>query len=99
MLKNVGTKMLCSHNVPKKGLSVSHGVAQLLEDSDRMEQKRMSLKTDGEVALFAIQAGLWKKRSDETLLLTSPVRDSKANGIAEKTVQAISEQVRALKAR
>ena len=35
--RDVGTKMLCSHNVPKKGLSVSHGVAQLLEDTDRLE--------------------------------------------------------------
>ena len=74
--RDVGTKMLCSHNVPKKGLSVSHGVAQLLEDTDMLEHWRMSLKTDGEVALFAIQAGLRKNRSDKTLLQNSPVRDS-----------------------
>ena len=49
--------------------------------------------------MIANQAEVQKKSSDETLLQSSAVGDSKANVIAERAVQAISEQVRDLRRR
>ena len=57
----------------------------------------MCLKCDGEPALIAIQQEIVKRRSFETLLENCPAGDSQANGIAERAVQSIAQQVRVLR--
>ena len=90
--------MIFAHVVPKRGLVANHGVSQLLKDIQRLGHKKMCLKSDGEAALVAIQEEVKKIRPEETLLENSPVGDSQSNGIAERAVQAISEQTRVLRA-
>ena len=53
--RDVDTKMLFAHVVPKKGLAVDHGVNQLVKDIDRLGHKKLCLKSDGEPALVSIQ--------------------------------------------
>ena len=59
--KDVGTKMLFAHVVPKKGAMVKHGVTQLMKDIDRLGHKKLCLKSDGEPALFATQEEVRKQ--------------------------------------
>ena len=54
----------------------------------------MILKCDGELALKSIQEEVKRRRPEPTILENSPVGDSRANGAAERAVQAIGEQVR-----
>ena len=95
--RDVDTKMLFAHIVPRKGLVAEHGVAQLLKDIDRLGYKKLCLKCDGEPALLAIQEQVKKIRSDETLTENSPAGDSRANGIAERAVQSVAEQIRVVR--
>ena len=46
----------------------------------------------------SLQEEVKKRRSAETLLENSPAGDSRANGIAERAVQSVAEQVRVLRA-
>ena len=77
--RDIDTKMLFAHVVPRKGLVAEHGVNQLVKDIDRMGHTRMCLKTDGEAALVSMQQEVKKRRSHETLLENSPAGDSRAN--------------------
>ena len=95
--RDVGTGMLFAHIVPRKGLVADHGVAQMLKDIERLGHKKMCLKCDGEASLVAIQHEVKRVRADDTLLENSPAGDSRSNGIAERAVQSISEQVRVVR--
>ena len=95
--KDVGTKMLFAHVVPKNGVMVNHGVTQLMKDIDRLGHKKLCLKSDGEPTLVAIQEEVSRQRIDETLLENSLVGGSWANGIAERAVQSVAEQIRVLR--
>ena len=58
---------------------------------------KIIFKTDGEAACKSLQNKVQRLRAKETLLENSPKGDSKANGAAEKAVQEVMEQVRAIK--
>ena len=96
--RDVDTKMLFAHVVPRKGLIANHGVNQMLRDLDTLGHKKMRLKSDGEPALVSIQEEVKRQRAYETLLENSPVGDSRSNGIAERAVQSVAEQIRVLRA-
>ena len=85
--------MLCS----RKGLASDHGVQQLLKDIETLGYRKVCLKCDGEPALIAIQQEVVKRRQFETLLENCPAGDSQANGVAERAVQAVAQQVRVLR--
>ena len=95
--RDVDTKMLFAHVVPRKGLVSDHGVEQLLKDIERLGYQKLCVKSDGEPALLAIQHEIVKRRQAETLLENCPAGDSQANGIAERAVQSIAQQVRVLR--
>ena len=54
VVRDVDTKMLFAHVVPRKGLASDHGVQQLLKDIERLGYRKVCLKCDGEPALIAI---------------------------------------------
>ena len=97
VVRDVDTKMLFAHVVPRKGLASDHGIEQLLKDIERLGYRKLCLKCDGEPALVAIQHEVVKRRPFETLLENCPAGDSQANGIAERAVQTIAQQVRVLR--
>ena len=55
------------------------------------------MKCDGDPALKSVQEEVKRRRTESTVLENSPVGDSRANGSAERAVQAIGEQVRVLR--
>ena len=91
------TRMIFAHVVPKKGFSHEHGAAELIKDIAKLGYNEIILKCDGEPAMKTIQEEVRKQRSEKTILENSLVGDSRANGAAERAVQAIAEQVRVLR--
>ena len=91
------TRMIFAHVVPKKGFSHEHGAAEMIKDIVKLGYNEIILKCDGEPALKTIQEEVQKQRPEKTILENSPVGDSRANGAAERAVQALAEQVRVLR--
>ena len=91
------TRMLFAHVVPKKGFTHEHGAAEMIKDIVKLGYKEVVLKCDGEAALKSIQDEVRRQRAEPTILENSPVGDSRANGAAERAVQALGEQVRVLR--
>ena len=91
------TRMLFAHVVPKKGFTHEHGAAEMIKDIAKLGYSEVILKCDGEAALKSIQDEVRKQRAEPTILENSPVGDSRANGAAERAVQALGEQVRVLR--
>ena len=57
----------------------------------------MKLKIDGELALVQVQEAVFERRGHATIPDNPPGYDPKANGEAERTVQEVKAQLRALK--
>ena len=57
----------------------------------------VTIRLDQEEAIVALMKSVAIYRRAETVLLESPVRDSKANGAAERTVRSWAGQVRSLR--
>lgn len=91
------TRMLFAHVVPKKGFTHEHGAEEMIKDLKKLGYAEVILKCDGEPALKSVQEEVKRRRPEPTILENSPVGDSRANGAAERAVQAIGEQVRVLR--
>ena len=69
-----------------------------LQAGKARSSKKLCLKSDGEPARVAIQEEVRRQRIDETLLDNSLVGDRRPNGISERAVQSVAEQIRVLRA-
>ena len=85
--------MIFAHMVPKSGLTHEFGAGAMVEDLEKLGYKDMILRRDGELALKAVQEEVKARRNYQTIVENSPVGDSRANGAAERAVQAVEEQV------
>ena len=91
------TRMIFAHVVPKKGFTHEHGAQEMIKDIKKLGYSEVILKCDGEPALKSVQEEVKRRREDPTILENSPVGDSRSNGVAERAVQALGEQVRVLR--
>ena len=91
------SRMIFAHVVPRKGMSHAHGAEELVKDVEKLAYKEIILKSDGEAALKSIQEEVRRRRAENTILENSPRGDSRANGAAERAVQAVGEQIRVLR--
>ena len=89
--------MLFAHLVPRKGLTFAHGASQMIRDLEILGYNEVVLKCDNEPALKAVQKEVAERRTKTTRVENSPKGDSKANGAAERAVQAVGEQLRVLR--
>ena len=64
---------------------------------DSLGYPRISLKSDRENAMRALQRRVQLLRSGETVLNNSPSGDSQSNGMIERAIQDIEEVIRAQK--
>ena len=58
---------------------------------------KIVLKSDQEESIIALKKAVAIKRRSETVMIESPVRDSRANGSAERAVRTWAAQVRTLR--
>ncbi len=94
--KDAGSKSLFADVCTRKG-AMEFSVTQTLGNIRRLGYKRISVKTDQEPALIALASAVIRDRQDETILEHSAFADSASNGVVEKGVQQIGQQVRRLK--
>ena len=89
---------ICANVVPKKGVGGGFAVKQVHRDMRKFGHRhKITLRSDGEPAIKDLFEKVASMCAPETLLENSPVGDSRANGRAERAVQSVEKQVRALK--
>ena len=57
----------------------------------------MILKSDGEPSIVALKEAVRLERGERIVLESSPVKESKSNGIIENAIQQVQGQIRAIK--
>ena len=82
--------------VPRKGVQ-RYAVQGLASDIAMLGHQELVLKSDGEPAIMALKEAAKMERNDRIVLEESPVRESKANGVIENTVQQVQGQFRTIK--
>ena len=98
VVRDRGTKATCGHMVREKGIGDGWIVDRVVEDIENMGHSEITLKTDQEPAIRDLQRAVKEKRAPyKTILENSPVEASGSNGIAEKAVQELEGQVRAMR--
>ena len=71
-------------------------VTRKFEESGNAGMK-VVIQSDQEESIIALKKPVTIRRQAETVLIESPVRDSRANGSAERTVRSWAAQVRTLR--
>ena len=61
-----------------------------IEDCEKVGDKEMILRRDGEFALNALQDEVKARRNYQTVVANSPAGDRRANGVTERAVQTVS---------
>ena len=89
--------MIFAHMVSKKGITHEFGADAMIEDLEKLGYKEVILRCDGEPALKAVQEEVKARSIYQTIMENSPAGDSRANGAAERAVQAVEEQVRVVR--
>lgn len=79
------------------GLSHEHSARELEMGIRKLGYYEVVLKCGSEPALKSVQEEVRRLRKEPTILDNSRVGDSRANGAAERAVQAIGEQVRVMR--
>lgn len=91
--RDVLSGFLFAHVVPQKGLAHIHVAAMLEEDVKRLGHDTVTIKADNEPAMMSLHKEVPRRREKSTLIENSPVGQSQSNGVAERAVQAVSEQI------
>ena len=81
--RDITSKCLFAHAVPRKGVSHIFGAEQVCKDIESLGYKDVVIKTDNEPAMLTLQEEIKSRRVDKTILENSPVGESQSNGIAE----------------
>ena len=98
VMKDRRSGSVCAHVCPKKGVGGGWIVKQFVRDIKKMGyQAKVTLRSDGEPAIKDLLDKVGQMRGAETILEQSKVGDSKANGRAERAIQAVEKLVRTLK--
>ena len=91
------TKYIFCHLVKRKGMEDERIVGKLLRSITEIGNTKMILKTDGEPALVQVQEEIINRRPQRTIPENPPAYDPQSNGAAERAVQEIKAQLRAIK--
>ena len=89
---------VCADVVPKKGSGGGYAVKQLNRNLKKFgHHRKVLLRSDGEAAIKDLLQKVSELRSSQTVLEHTPAGDSRANGRAERAVQAVEKKTRVLK--
>ena len=91
------SKALMAHVIPGKGCDIEWTAQQLASEIDHMAYKRLVLRSDQEPAITALAEAIKQHCQTEIVLEMAPKVDKNANGHAERAVQAVEGQTRAIK--
>ena len=91
------SKFTFCHLVRCKGIEDDRIVKKVLESIRKTGNTKMLLKTDGEPAIVQLQEQIIAQRDHKTISQNPPAHDPQANGEAERAVQEVKAQLRAIK--
>ena len=86
-----------AHNVIAKGLADDWICKRIVRDLEEIGRSDVILKTDGELAIKAVQNRVQALRHGRTVPRNPPAYNPQSNGPCEKAVQDVTAQLRALK--
>ena len=91
------TKTVCSHPALQKGGAYSWVSDRIVQDINNMGHGKIILKCDQEPAIMEVHGQVMRKRAHETIPEHSPIGEHQSNGIAERAVRTVKDQIRTLK--
>ena len=91
------SKFTFCHLVKCKGTGDERIVKKVLQSIRETGNTKMVLKTDGEQAMVQLQEQIITERENKTIPQNPPAHDPQANGEAERAVQDVKAQLRAVK--
>ena len=91
------SKFTFCHVVKCKGTGDERIVKKVLQSIRETGNTKMVLKTDGEPAIVQLQEQIIIEREHKTIPQNPPAHDPQANGEAERAVQDVKAQLRAVK--
>ena len=91
------SRVTFAHVCRAKGATDEWVVKKLAKDIDSLGYGSVVLRADNEPAIVQMQEAIKEQRTAHTKPENVPVRDSRANGVAEKAIQEVAGQVRAMK--
>ena len=97
VVKDTKYKAYFAYCVPRKGAADDWIVTEVVKDIERLGNRDIILKSDGENAIRELQEKVRRRRADATVLENPPVGDSQANGFIENANGIIKTQVREMK--
>ena len=85
--------------VAAKGIEAGVGVEWLVEklDMSGYHGTKITLKSDNEPSILAFKNAVAMRRSGETAMIESPVRESNANGQVERAIRTWRDQYRTMR--
>lgn len=93
--KDMRSKYIFAHQVPKKGADI-YAATRIGQELSIMGYKRLIVKDDNEAAIISLREMIRKIRGEDMLIENSENLESRSNGAAEKAVQDVQGQVRAI---
>ena len=97
IMKDESTGCIAAHVCQSKGATDQWVVDRLCDDVELFGHTEVILKSDGEPAIVQVQSAIKDKRAHGTICQNSPAYNPQANGAAERAVQEVMGQVRAMK--
>jgi len=95
--KETKTSHVFSHLVKCKGTRDERIVNKVMRSISDTGNTTIALKTDGEPAIIQLQEKIISEREHSTVPRNPPAYDPQSNGVAERAVQEIKCQLRAIK--
>ena len=97
VMKDEMTGCVAAHVCQTKGATDQWIVDRLCDDIELFGHTEVILKSDGEPSMVQVQGAIKEKRAHGTMCQNSPAYNPQANGAAERAVQEVMGQIRAMK--
>ena len=95
--KDESTGNVIAHYIEKKGPGDEWLMKKIAKDIEELGRRDITLKTDGEPAMIAVQSKIQELRPGKTIPRNPPAYNPQSNGPCEKAVQDVTGHLRCLK--
>ena len=97
VMKDRDSNTVFADVVEAKGRGFEGTVENVVRNISRLGYKKVIHCSDQEPAILDLITGIIAARQEPTMPLNSPVGESQANGLVERAVRSVKDQVRTLR--